>query len=83
MNLNLSMSTDFILIKFLKFFRLNKNVIFYLIVLIKIAAFAILMLFPFRLFNDTIVWFMVFFGTSLVFYFSMFNLRTRIFKEFN
>lgn len=77
------MYTDFILIKFFKLLSLKKSIIFYLIVLIKTAAFAILMLFVFRTFNDTIVRFLVFFGTSLVFYFSMLNLKTRILKEFN
>ena len=77
------MYMDFILIKFLKLLSLNKNVIFYFIVLIKTAAFTILMLFAFRSFNDTSVRFLVFFGTSLVHYFSMINLKTRILKEFN
>jgi positive regulator of sigma E activity len=74
------MYTDFSLIKFLS---LKKSVVFYLIVLLKTVAFAILMLFAFRSFSDTIVRFLVFFGTSLVFYFSMLNLKDRILKEFN
>lgn len=77
------MYTDFILIKFFKLFSLNKRVIFYFIVLLKTAAFAILMLHFFRSFNDTSVRFLIFFGTSLVHYFSMINLKTRILKEFN
>ena len=77
------MHMDFILIKFLKLLSLNTRVIFHFIVLIKTAAFAILMLHFFHSFNDTSVQFLIFFGAALVHYFSMINLKTRILKEFN